>query len=114
MYKDYLEIINKRFNMEDVFPSYNMLINKIEEMEINGSLLLEVRSTANKIKSIKESREHYSDWDNPIQRNNIARKNYNSINAEYLSIDKKIKYYKKTFYLLMQNRRNAISDLYNS
>ena len=115
LYKDYLEIINKRFNMEDVFPSYNMLINKVEEMEVNRSLLLkEVRSTAKKIKSIKESGEYYSDWNNLIQRNNIARKNYNNIDAEYLSIDKKIKYYKKTFYLLMQNRRKTISALYNN
>ncbi|EKV57221.1 hypothetical protein [Brachyspira hampsonii] len=104
LHKDYLEIINKRFNIEDVFPSYNMLINKGEE----------VRSIANKIKLIKESREHYFDKNNLIQRNNISCKDYNNINAEYLSIDKKIKYYRKAFYLLMQNRRNAISDLYNS
>ncbi|WP_258222213.1 hypothetical protein [Brachyspira hampsonii] len=115
MYKDYLDILNRRFNIEDIFPSYGMMINEYNEMKIINSLLLEeARSTANKIKSIKESGEHYSDWNNLIERNNMAWNNFNKGNYEYLDIYNKIKYYKKAFYLLIQNRRKTISELYNT
>ena len=115
LYKDYLDILNRRFNIEDIFSSYAMMIDKYNEMKIRNSLLLEeAKSTANKIKSIKESGEHYSDWNNLIQRNNIAWKNFHKSDDEFLNTDKKIKYYKKTFYLLIQNRRKSISELYNN
>ncbi|KLI23411.1 hypothetical protein JQ824_05295 [Brachyspira hyodysenteriae] len=115
LYSDFLDILNREYNIEDIFPSYlNLLDRKNAAENIKSLLLTEAKNITYEIKSIKGSPQYYNNKNTLISQRNNAWDNFNSSNEQFLKLNEKVEYYNKTFDKLLKSRRKSILDLYHT
>ncbi|HJH55254.1 MAG TPA: hypothetical protein K8V77_04145, partial [Brachyspira hyodysenteriae] len=108
-------ILNREYNIEDIFPSYlNLLDRKNAAENIKSLLLTEAKNITYEIKSIKGSPQYYNNKNTLISQRNNAWDNFNSSNEQFLKLNEKVEYYNKTFDKLLKSRRKSILDLYHT
>ena len=90
LYSEYLNILNRKFDIDDIFPSYKTIFNKKERM----------------IKIHK----YLSFFISLISHKNSALKS----NDKFLKLNEKLYYYKNTFKQLLKTRRESINSLYHN